>query len=45
MAIQDWLPEYQNRINTAIKQFFATRYTSMSEIEKEFEEALTYAVE
>jgi hypothetical protein len=45
MSIENWLPEYQNRVNTALEQFFATRYGATKGIEKEFEEALTYAVE
>lgn len=45
MTIQDWLPEYKNRINREIEQFFATRYRSHAGVEKEFEEALAYAVE
>ncbi len=43
--IETWLPEYQKVVNTAIENFFDTRYGPSSGIESTFEEALRYAVE
>lgn len=40
-----WLPQYQNQINTALYDFFTTRYSAENEVEKLYEEALRYAVE
>lgn len=40
-----WLTTYQEEINSAIEHFFRERYGSSFGIEKDFEEALRYAVE
>lgn len=45
MNIQSWLPLYQNLIESAIKDFFDSRYSSIANTEKTYEEALRYAVE
>lgn len=44
--IKDWYPAYQEKVNLALKEYFDTRYTEIvSPREKEFQEALRYAVE
>lgn len=44
--IKDWYPAYQEKVNLALKEYFDARYTEIvSPREKEFQEALRYAVE
>lgn len=40
-----WLPHYQEQIHNALHTLFTTRYTSNTEVEKLYEEAIAYAVE
>jgi geranylgeranyl pyrophosphate synthase len=40
-----WLPHYQDQIHSALHTLFTTRYTSNTEVEKLYEEAIAYAVE
>lgn len=40
-----WLPHYQDQIHAALHTLFTTRYTSNTEVEKLYEEAIAYAVE
>lgn len=41
-----WLKEYQDSINHSLSQTFAKRYSGSSEsVEKDFEEAMFYALE
>lgn len=44
--IQDWYKPYQEKVNSALKEYFDMRYTVIaSQRENEFQEALRYAVE
>lgn len=44
--IQEWYQTYQDKVNTALKEYFDKRYMNIaSERENEFQEALRYAVE
>lgn len=45
MTIQSWLPQYHELIETAIVDFFDTRYGDTFWVESEFESAIRYAVE
>lgn len=46
MTINNWLPEYQNRVNESILQYFAINEKSYkSAIELDFFSALRHAVE
>lgn len=40
-----WLPHYQDQIHAALHQLFSTRYAGRTEVEKLYEEAISYAVE
>ncbi len=40
-----WLPHYQDQIHSVLHTLFTTRYTSNTEVEKLYEEAIAYAVE
>ena len=44
--INDWYKSYQDKVNSALKEYFDARYTQIaSPRENEFQEALRYAVE
>jgi hypothetical protein len=43
--IQTWLPVYQQMVESALNDFFNTRYSGARDIEQTYEEALRYAVE
>ena len=44
--IQDWYETYRAKVDSAIAEYFDARYSSLvSPKDKEFQEALRYAVE
>jgi hypothetical protein len=44
--IQDWYDIYRSKVDSAIAEYFDKRYNALSSPkEKEFQEALRYAVE
>ena len=44
--IQDWYDTYRSKVDSAIAEYFDKRYnTLVTEKEREFQEALRYAVE
>ncbi len=44
--INDWYKSYQDKVNSALKEYFDARYIQIaSPRENEFQEALRYAVE
>lgn len=43
--LQQWYPEYQERIQSALEILFTSRSSGKTHLEGEFESALRYAVE